>query len=365
MKKICCYILVLSLALSAITACEKTDRTYKDFVVPGGLTYVGKANSPIAHTGRNRIKISWLRGADPNIANAKIFWNNFNDSVEVAIPSNGDTISYIINNLPEKNYNFVIKTYDNKGHSSVPVEIFSASYGDVYQESLLSRPVNESILYSDSLSIIWGGADISNGAYATDVKYTDTLGKEQVKRFAANLPTSTLTDLKSGTKYMTRTVYLPDSSSIDTFYTSFVESKTSSLSQKDWKIIDFSTQHPGDENLVTHMIDGKPDTRWHSWVGNSSYPHFFTVDMGLFRNISAFKLYRRSGDDRGCNTFKMQVSEDNVTWTDVGTFNFNRTIDEGQTYEIPSQPRARYFKFIGLTGSQEYIVMGEIYAYGS
>ncbi len=364
MKKICCYIMVLSFAIGTFTACKKMDSTYKDFIVPGGITYVGKANAPMVQTGRKRVKISWLRGSDPNIVHAKIFWNNHNDSVQVTIPATGDTISYMINNLPEKNYSFIIKTYDAKGNTSVPVEVFGASYGDLYQESLLSRPVTESILYTDSLSIIWGGADVSNGAYATEVKYTDKEGKEQVKSFATDLSTSTLTDMKAGTKYMTRTVYLPDSSSIDTFYTSFIEGKTSSLSQKDWKIINFSTEHPGDENLVAHMIDGNTNTRWHSWVGNSAYPHFFTVDMGLQRNIAAFKIYRRAGDDRGCDTFKMEVSEDNVTWADLGTFNFNRTIDEGQTYDIPSQPKARYFRFTGLTGSQEYIVMGEIYAYG-
>ena len=366
MKKVGCYIIGLFFAQGVFTSCKKMDRTYEKFVVPGGITYTGKATSPVVHTGRNRVKISWLRGADPNITNAKIFWNNYTDSVKVDIPAIGDTISYIIGNLPEKTYSFIIKTYDAAGHSSVPVEIFGASYGEVYQGSLLSRPVDESILDTDSIAIKWGGADISNGAYATEVKYINSLGQEQVKRFPVNEATSGIKDLKAGTTYEYRTVYLPDSLSIDTFYTSFVkESKGFLLSRKDWQIIDFSTQHPGDENLVTHVIDGNPGTRWHSWVGNSSYPnHFFTVDMGVLRTITTFKLYRMTGDDRACDTFQMLVSADNITWTDAGTFNFNRTIDDGQSYNIPSGSKARYFKLVGLTGPQSYIVLGDISAYG-
>lgn len=361
MKNICYYMILLSVAFAA---CKKMDSTYRQFVVVDGIVYPGKANKPIVYAGQNRVKISWLRGADPNVASAKIFWNNYADSAAVTIPPTGDTIFYTINNLPEKSYSFIIKTYDSKGNVSVPVELFGASYGDFYQSSLLVRPVIAGVLYPDSIAIKWGGADISNGAYAMQVKYTAISGKEQVKSFPVSNVTSVITDMKPGTLYQYRTVYLPDSLSIDTFYTDYSTSKPFLFSPGSWKIIDFSSQHPGDENRVTNMIDGNPNTRWHAWVGNSQYPHFFTVDMGRQSMITSFMLYRKTGDDRACDTFKMQVSTDNVTWTDVGTFNFNRLIDDGQSYEIPTHPQARYFKFIGLSGPQSYIVLGDISAYG-
>ncbi|MBS0029881.1 DUF4998 domain-containing protein [Chitinophaga sp. 22321] len=345
-------------------ACKKMDSTYKQFVVPDGIVYTGKANMPVVHAGRNRAKISWLRGSDPNLAAARIYWNNFTDSADVPIPPKGDTITYMINNLPEKSYSFVIKTFDGKGHTSVPVELFGASYGDVYQSSLLSRPVDESILYTDSVSLKWGGADISNGAYATEVKYTSLSGNERVLRFPASAATSGITDMKPGTTCQYRTLFLPDSLSIDTFYTSYATSKPFLFSPTNWQIIAFSSQHPGDENLVTNVIDGKPGTRWHAWVGNSSYPHFFVVDMGVQHMITSFTLYRKTDDDRACDTFQLLTSIDNISWTDAGVFNFNRTINDGQSYDIPAHPKARYFKFIGLTGPQSYIVLGDISAYG-
>lgn len=364
MKNIFYYTSIISIMLVMLTACKKMDSTYKNFVVPDGIVYPGKANSPVANAGRNRVKISWLRGADPTLTSAKIFWNNYGDSAVVNIPPTGDTISYTINNLPEKSYSFVIKTYDTKGRVSVPVELFGASYGEVYQSSLLSRPVDAGILYADSIVVKWGGADISNGAYATDVKYITVAGITQVKRFPASNATSTITDMKAGVTYQYRTVYLPDSLSIDTFYTDYVTSKPFLFSPKNWRIIDFSSQHPGDENLVANVIDGSPNTRWHAWVGNSSYPHFFVVDMGILHTITSFTLYRKTDDDRACDTFKLLTSTDNVNWTDLGTFNFNRTINDGQSYEIPTHPTARYFKLIGLSGPQTYIVLGDISAFG-
>ena len=81
--------------------CKEIDDSFKDFVVPGGIVYPQKVVNPMVNSGYQRIKISWLRGADPSVTKARIFWNNYNDSIEVIIPPVGDTISVIINDLPE------------------------------------------------------------------------------------------------------------------------------------------------------------------------------------------------------------------------------------------------------------------------
>ncbi len=84
------------------------DRTYKDFVVPGGLVYPQKASSSLVYVGRNRVKIVWLRGSDPSVTKARIYWNNYMDPVELDIPTMGDTIGVIIDHLPAKSYDFII-----------------------------------------------------------------------------------------------------------------------------------------------------------------------------------------------------------------------------------------------------------------
>ncbi|GAA4314530.1 hypothetical protein GCM10023149_10720 [Mucilaginibacter gynuensis] len=346
------------------------EESYKQYVVPGGLTYAGKATSPKAYSGLNRVKIAWLRGSDPSVVKAKVYWNNFADSLSVDIPPSGDTISVTIENLLEKKYTFTIRTYDGKGNSSIPVEVVGGSYGEKYQAQLLTRPVNSNVLNANgTLTIGWGGADESNGAYASEVKYTDVSGKEQHKIFSVKSLVSEIPDMKPNTNYQFRTIFRPDTLSIDNFYTSYTDgSGLFSFNKKSWKIISYSTQHSDGDNAVINFIDGNEATRWHTCAGCSSYPHFATIDMGVERTITQFGVWRTTfetgGDDRGPDKFDFLTSADNVTWVNQGSFNFNRLINGEQRYSLPNKPKARYFKFVGTQGPQSYMVMGEISTYG-
>jgi len=369
MKSIKLYLIVLFIIASFFSGCKKMDSTYKQFIVPGGLTYAGKVTSPMAYAGRNRIKISWMRGSDPNVIMARIFWNNNADSVQVDIPPTGDIISVIIDNLPEQSYSFMIRTYDVKGTSSIPVEILSGSYGEKYQNQLLNRPANLTVIdLLGKITIQWGSADISNGAVASEVKYTDIFNNIKILRFPTSESTSTITDIKSGTQYQYRTVFQPDSLCIDDFFTGYAESGDFNIDKKDWKIIAFSTQHDAGTNAVKNFIDGTDGTRWHSRAGGSSYPHFATIDMGVVRTITQFGVWRTTfengGDARAPDKIQFLVSTDNLTWTDLGIFNFNRFNNGEQLYSIPTHPIARYFKFVAVQGPENNLVMGEISAYG-
>jgi hypothetical protein len=369
MKKIFHVGLILFITICVISACRKMDSTYKQYIVPGGLTYAGKPTSPKAYSGLNRIKVAWLRGADPSVVKAKIFWNNFADSLGVDIPATGDTISVMIENLQEKSYTFVIRTYDAKGNSSIPIEVVGGSYGEKYQAQLLTRPVNSTVLNANgTLTINWGGADVSNGAYASEVKYTDVAGNVKHKIFSVESLVSEIPDMKPNTNYQFRTIFKPDSLSIDNFYTGYTDGGLFSFNKKDWKIIAYSTQHSAGDNAVINFIDGKDATRWHTCAGCSSYPHFATIDMGIERTITQFGVWRTTfetgGDDRGPDKFEFLTSTDNVTWVSQGSFNFNRLINGEQRYLTPNHPKARYFKFVGTQGPQSYMVMGEISTYG-
>lgn len=222
MKKIIGYLTIAVIVSTIFTACKKMDSEYRKFVVPGGIIYPGKATAAIAYPGHNRVRISWLRGSDPSVVKAKIFWNNYADSTEINIPSSDDTINVTIDNLPEKSYSFIIITYDAKGNISVPVELLSAAYGDGYQSSLLDRPVVSSIVDTqNNLIINWGPADIANGAYATELKYVDINNKNHLQVIGITDSVTEIPDFKPGSKYQYRTIFLPDSMAIDTFYTDY------------------------------------------------------------------------------------------------------------------------------------------------
>lgn len=366
MSKFCSILAAASLFLLAFGGCKKMDETYKGFIVPGGIVYPGKVLGARAYSGHNRIGLSWHRSSDPSVQKARVYWNDHADSVEVDMPAGQDSVGVIIDNLAEQSYVFHIVTLDGEGHMSVPVEVLSASYGDKYQASLLNRPVNSSLIAAsgDSVVVEWGAANISGGAFATQLRFTDTTGEEHQLSVAADDDHTVLQGMASGSSFQFRTVYLPDSMSIDTFYTPYEENAQFQLDKSGWQVVSFSTEHPGAANLASNVIDGNPGTRWHTWVDHSQYPHFVTVDMGVSRTIAAFRIYRMKDDDRGCDSFQLEVSEDGTTWTDLGVFPFNRLTNEGQVYPIASMPQARYWRFTGLSGPLAYMVTGEIDVFG-
>ncbi|TDQ08096.1 DUF4998 domain-containing protein [Pedobacter metabolipauper] len=371
MKKINQYKIYLFLLTGILTACTKMESVYDEFVVPGGLTYAGKATSPAVYPGLNRVKIAWLRGSDPSVIKATVYWNNYADSVAVPVPAGQDTISVVIDNLVEKSYSFVIKTFDVKGNASIPAEVFGAAYGEKYQAQLLTRPINSTLLDAQGkITIEWGSADISNGAIGSEVKYTDVNGAVKVVTFPATSPTSVITDMKANTNYQFRTLFKPDSLSIDNFYTGYSNGDFYTFDKKDWKVTAFSDQYSGADNAAANVITGTAGDRWHT--SGAAYPHFVTIDMGVERSIVKFGVWRTTyatanGDNRAPIRIQFLVSKDNVTWTDAGTYPFNNELNGEQAIQIPNLPRGRYFRLVGLTpatGNAQFMTLGEISAYG-
>jgi len=365
-------LMVLFLSLWVFNSCRKMDSKYAQYIVPGGETYTGKANIPRAYAGHNRVQITWQRGADPNITKARIFWNNFADSIEINVPLVADSMVVMIDNLQEKNYSFFIRNYDAKGISSVPVEIIAGSYGDKYQSQILNRVVKSALIdATGKFSIQWGSADVSNGAFATEVKYTDATGVSRVKRFKIIKDTveSKIYDYKPGTNFQYRTLFIPKSLSVDTFFTSFVEKKYFNIKKISvWKVLAFSTQYDAATNAAANLIDGNEATRWYTTAA-SKYPHFVTIDMGSLRGIAQFGVWRATyaakptDNELAPDKIQFLVSTNNTTWTDVGTFNFNRFIDGEQLFPIPSHPTARYFKLVAVSGPVAITNLGELSAY--
>src|SRR5690606_18387166 len=125
-----------------------------------------------------------------------IFWNNYTDSLEISVPSVGDTIRALVDGLEERFYSFIIKTYDTKGNFSTPVEVTSFAYGDNYQSSLLNRSIQR--LERDvlgSMHVYLANADIANGAKETEFVYENISGETVVVRASSAASNAVLPDV--------------------------------------------------------------------------------------------------------------------------------------------------------------------------
>lgn len=357
--------LLMSFTVTMFFSCKEMDDVYEEYVVPGGIEYPAKPKNLVAYSGRNRVKLLWTRGYDPSVTHARVFWNYFTDSLELNISPEEDTLTCIIDNLEENNYSFVVRHYNKNGDVSVSSEVLGVAYGENYASGLRNRVITSIEVNPLGQHFVkWGEPDVINGMIGTEIQYVDTLHNKRIEFIAKDENFSVIT---TSSKFEYRSLFLPDSLCIDIFYTDFMENEHKAWIRKDdWIVADFSSQHnTSATNRVTNIIDGNSATRWHTHLTNSSYPHYVTIDMGYVWYLSGFDVYRRDGDARGCDTFQLMVSMDNANWVDLGIYDFDRFKDGAQHYSLTEPIKARYFKFIGLTGPENFMLMGELSAYGT
>lgn len=315
------------------SSCDSQTDIYEKYVVPNGLIYPGPAQNPIAYPGDNRIKISWLRGTDPRIQEAKIFWNNYTDSVELPIAAGIDTVSHIIDPITENTYSFMIRTYDDEGNRSIPIEVLGTVYGDNYRGMLTNRLLKSTYYDGQDLNLNWGTAESSE--VGIHISWTDTNGANQTMD-AGPSDTETLLpyfDIDKPLSYST--TYKPDSLAIDVFQAATVE-----------KMIDPVIEIPK-TTWVANMLPGDmgmnnsyPLNRlWNNNSGDFMHsenpvtlPCTFTWDLGLKAKLSKMKLWPRPNNDDRWNKGHPRIFEIygslnpnpdgslDDSWTLLGTF---------------------------------------------
>ncbi|MGN7786400.1 DUF4998 domain-containing protein [Niabella sp. 22666] len=315
-----------------LTGCTKMDSTYEQYLEKGGIIYPGRPAKVILNGGDNRIRISWPKGPDPSIVKAKISWNVGADSIEVPVSAGTDTISCMINNLPENSYSFTIVTYDKDGHNSVPLEVFGTTYGTRYRSRLLDRPVLAAQQKSSGeVFLAWGIADDNLGALGTEIKYVNLKGDTVYRFEKKNIDTTFFQDYKSGTNYFYRTLFLPDSNALDTFRTTFTKKEV--VPYVPPAKIDLTGRYFKNyaAPFVAELYDGARFGTLKDWTINSAVLNQGATGnkiYGGYDNINsgrAFGVQKWGDTDPAINngkiyqTFTLPAGEYDVIWTTDGT----------------------------------------------
>ena len=129
------------------------------------------------------------------------------------------------------------------------------------------------------------------------------------------------------------------------------------------KVIFASSEEVGAGN-ATHLVDGNPNTIWHSAYSVTVAKHPHWVDFDLSKEVS-FKgiSYLPRTDEAGngdVKDFSISVSDDAKTWKEVhkGSFSQNRGTPQQVLFKSPV--KARYVRFTAL--SEQY---GQDFASGA
>lgn len=214
-------LVLLAVATLSLASCEKADE-YKEFVKDGEISYIGKLDSVKVYSGKNRVMVKGLITSDPKIVECRVFWNNKADSL--VIPVTKEMISTVISKYVdianEGFQNFVVYTYDAAGNRSIPVNTTGRTYGARYQAGLVNRDI--SIARTDETTGVTAvnflGMDRLTGVFATDITYTKVNNQSATVRIPIDSAKIVLKDFKYGSVISYKTLFLPDTISVDTFY---------------------------------------------------------------------------------------------------------------------------------------------------
>lgn len=143
----------------------------------------------------------------------------------------------------------------------------------------------------------------------------------------------------------------------------------SGASKSGWSAV-VSSNHDGDGGGASALIDGRPDTFWHSpWGGTIlPWPHHATVTMDQNVEIEWFEIaIRHNNGGGGPRDLDFQVSENGSTFTTVGEFtNTSTTAGAVIRYHLDEPVSTRIFRLLFKTSinNHVYVNLGEINLFG-
>ena len=331
--------------------CTEYD-AYKKYMPDGEITYPQKADAVTTYPGKNRIQLEWVI-VDPKVTSCKVFYQQEGIQNEITVPINvggnreNDTIRLIIPNLEETTCMCQIVSYDDFGHTSIPVEVDELAYGAIYEQTLSNR-ILKSLLYDDdsnALMLEWFNA-IDDTETGMELTYTDMNDNTQTLFFAGSETSTALPDFKLGEPLYISTMYKPAPLAIDIFSADpqrvLLQATINVALQKPVTVSDFYATYEG-----SWAVDGDKDTenytsRWISDLDNNQFAeHWIEIDLQDYYPIYALRLIRMSHDmSMPMWRFQAWIDDD---WVNVVSYDNNSTLDYYEEFEPVTTNKVRWY----------------------
>jgi hypothetical protein len=344
---------ILCLAIGSILSCSEMDESMRRFIKDGQtITYAPKVNadSAEAFAGRERIKLS-MRALNPRIGSMKISWDNDAKSVTVPVESSGSEGDFevLLSDMPEKSYSFQIVAYDRLQNSSIAVVVPGNVYGEIYAGALKARVIRDAVFDEQgNLQVMWSGA--SSGTIGAILRYTDVAGAQH-EIYESTRDITEIPGFKPNSNLEYQTVFLPEPTAIDTFYSDmavrFVEGPRIDISKAGWTATASSYDGRSCCRSPAYAIDENTSTEWvNSIVPQAVFPHTITIDMGEEHPLRGFSFVQRQNTNASLlKDFQVLVSTDSAVWNSMGDYTL-LTVKSIQYIDTPEAATARYFRVI-------------------
>lgn len=204
------------LFIGILVSCDGMDATYKEFIEDGPIVYIGKVDSLKAYAGRDRVMLEWQKLLDPRAKTAKIFWENRTKSIDVSLTDNSKITQFVVDDLAEGTYVFEVCTYDTYGNSSIMSEVPCVVYGDIYERLLFNTKVKSAVFEDGELTVTFA-ASLESTFFGSEITYMNSENVSKTVILKAPETVIKIDDFNSS-HFTYRSVYLPEKTAIDYFY---------------------------------------------------------------------------------------------------------------------------------------------------
>lgn len=314
--------LLLGVISCYLCSCSKINDVNK-FAPNGEIKYTGRVDSTIVYSGKGRIKLTMMLGNDLSRKKIKVYWNNRADSAEMNLQqtSKKDTVSMIINNLAEGQYNFNIYTYDDQGNSSVMSYANGTVYGSEYFATLANRTLKTLELSNDGQNAILNWPLASTGEFGIEIKYTANDGIAHKVIVPNNELTTVLSNYKPGSLLSYKSLFIPVPTAIDTFSLDYLIVTLPLFEIRLDKTLFKEKILPSDigsgfgwlmPRLWNDQISNA-DPNSFATSGGSGVNRWFTFDLGVTKTLSRYKVWQTQD--------RIYTDQNALTWEIWGSDN--------------------------------------------
>ena len=280
------YILSAAAVLAAMAvSCTSQDDIYKQYIKLGGYDYPAKPLSLSTERGYKRVLVKWVKPMDPAVKTARLFWDNYADSLDVSYSDfPNDSVTVNVTDLEDRSYTFDVKNYDENGNVSLAEEITVSPYSDSWMVSRTERTVNSAEMDGDDAVISM--SKMTDEMIATRFRYKD-LNDEWVEveeHMSGDVRTMRFPKALKGKRFEYSSAYCP-SNGLDTVWRAWVKSTDGisyQLNGKRW-VVTATKGQTFSENTPEKIFDGKAlsGCRWHSSRSEATmlvFPKILSVD---------------------------------------------------------------------------------------
>lgn len=369
-------LLVFIFCVSALSSCDDFMDVHKEYIEGGEIIYAPKPDTISFLAGKERILFYCRTYNAPNVKSVDVYWNDGLDSliIPVSLGSGYDSLSVVLDNMPEKSYTFNVHTTDHFGHRSLTITNFGSSYGSSFQSTLNDRRIKGISLFETGGVIDWYSS--MEGLTRNEVRYTRKDGTKAVACLSAEEYSVTCPDIQPGSTFEYRSLYIPEEEAIDTFATTWKTYEEAfpleyKFDRSNWAVLAVSDETASDGGGKNALIDDDLNSWWHSNYTDEDtpLPHWAVIDMRMSKKMSKVEVYRRSGTT-DTKTVEIYIGNspdaDASDWVEITTGVFN----DGDHLElsIPESVDTNLGRFLKVllpdSNREPFTNIAEVYVYG-